>query len=156
MRPERYLLNVEIPWIVLNKSLRKGSQIAYVHGRSMYIDDETQNCLDVVWLIVDPDSKVHDAYMGPTGGRQDPGGLRVGLMNLAIRGCHVNIRMTSCVNLSTVEAETFLETYVNIVDADGLGFAWSGYDIDFVGLTCPEIKYDNLIGERQTPKKCFI
>ena len=33
-----------------------------------------------------PDSKVHGAYMGPTRGRQDPGGSHVGPMNLAIRG----------------------------------------------------------------------
>ena len=32
-----------------------------------------------------PDSKVHEAYMGPTWGRQDPGGPHVGPMNLAIR-----------------------------------------------------------------------
>ena len=33
-----------------------------------------------------PDSKVHEAYMGPTWGRQDPGGPHVDPMNLAIRG----------------------------------------------------------------------
>ena len=32
-----------------------------------------------------PDNKVHGAYMGPTWGRQDPGGPHVGPMNLAIR-----------------------------------------------------------------------
>ena len=31
-----------------------------------------------------PDFKVHGANMGPIWGRQDPGGLHVGLMNLAI------------------------------------------------------------------------
>ena len=31
-----------------------------------------------------PDSKVHGANMGPIWGRQDPGGLHVGPMNLAI------------------------------------------------------------------------
>ena len=31
-----------------------------------------------------PDSKVHVANMGPTWGRQDPGGPHVGHMNLAI------------------------------------------------------------------------
>ena len=30
-----------------------------------------------------PDSKVHGANMGPIWGRQDPGGLHVGPMNLA-------------------------------------------------------------------------
>ena len=32
-----------------------------------------------------PDSKVYEAYMGPTWGQQDPGGPHVGPMNLAIR-----------------------------------------------------------------------
>ena len=32
-----------------------------------------------------PDNKVHGANMGPTWGRQDPGGTHVGPMNLAIR-----------------------------------------------------------------------
>ena len=36
-----------------------------------------------------PDSKVHLANMGSTWGRQDPGGLHVGLMNFAIRGIRV-------------------------------------------------------------------
>ena len=40
----------------------------------------------VYQCIYAPDSKVHGAYMGPTWGRQDPGGLHVGPMNLAIRG----------------------------------------------------------------------
>ena len=31
-----------------------------------------------------PDSKVHGANMGPTWGRQDPGGPHVGHVNLAI------------------------------------------------------------------------
>ena len=35
-----------------------------------------------------PDSKDHEAYMGPTWGRQDPGGTHVGPMNLAIRECY--------------------------------------------------------------------
>ena len=34
----------------------------------------------------DPDSKFHGANMGPILGRQDPGGPRIGPMNLAIRG----------------------------------------------------------------------
>ena len=33
-----------------------------------------------------PDSKIHGADMGPTWGRQDPGGSHVGPMNLGIRG----------------------------------------------------------------------
>ena len=34
-----------------------------------------------------PDSKVHEANMGPIWGRQDPGGSHVGSMNFAIWGC---------------------------------------------------------------------
>ena len=34
-----------------------------------------------------PDSKVHEAYMGPAWGRQDPGGPHFGPVNLAIRAC---------------------------------------------------------------------
>ena len=34
-----------------------------------------------------PDSKVHGAYMGPTWGRQDPGGPHVGPMIIAIWEC---------------------------------------------------------------------
>ena len=34
---------------------------------------------------INPDSKVHGAYMGPTWGQQDPCGPHVGPMNLAIR-----------------------------------------------------------------------
>ena len=33
-----------------------------------------------------PDNKIHGANMGPTSGRQDPGGPHVGPMNLAIWG----------------------------------------------------------------------
>ena len=33
-----------------------------------------------------PDSKVHEANMGPIRGRQDPGGPHVGPMNFAIWG----------------------------------------------------------------------
>ena len=32
----------------------------------------------------DPDSKVHGANMGPTWGRQDPGGPHISHMNIAI------------------------------------------------------------------------
>ena len=37
-----------------------------------------------------PDSKVHGAYVGPTWGRQDPGGPHVGHMILAIWGDQIN------------------------------------------------------------------
>ena len=35
-------------------------------------------------MFIYPDSKVHGANMGPIWGRQDPGGLHVGPMNVAI------------------------------------------------------------------------
>ena len=37
-------------------------------------------------MITVPDSKVYGANMGPTWGRQDPGGPHVGPINLAIFG----------------------------------------------------------------------
>ena len=37
-----------------------------------------------IYLIDYPDSKVHGANMGPSWGRQDPGGSHVGHMNLVI------------------------------------------------------------------------
>ena len=37
-----------------------------------------------------PDSKVHGAYMGPTWGRQDPGGPHAGPMILALWVGHLN------------------------------------------------------------------
>ena len=40
-------------------------------------------CCPSIWYG-SPDSKVHGANMGPTWGRQDPGGPHVGPMNLAI------------------------------------------------------------------------
>ena len=35
-------------------------------------------------ILVNPDSKVHGAHMGPTWGRKDPGRPYVGHVNLAI------------------------------------------------------------------------
>ena len=40
--------------------------------------------IDGVFYQPYPDSKVHGANMGPTWGRQDPGGTHVGPMNFAI------------------------------------------------------------------------
>ena len=38
-----------------------------------------------LWLLIaSPNSKVHGAHMGPTWGRQDPGGPHVVHVNLAI------------------------------------------------------------------------
>ena len=47
------------------------------------------------------DSKVHGANMGPTWGRQDPGGPHVGHMNLAIWDVYVQHRNTSCGHIRT-------------------------------------------------------
>ena len=47
---------------------------------------------------IDPDSKVHGAYMGPTWGRQDPGGSHVG----PIRGKYISI--TTKLSLEVLEA----------------------------------------------------
>ena len=48
-------------------------------GRLHWVDN-----MDVSYKNVSPDSKVHRGNMGPTWGRQDPGGPHVGPMNLAI------------------------------------------------------------------------
>ena len=47
------------------------------------------SCINFKWTVrcINPDSKVHEAYMGPTWGRQDPGEPHVGSVNLAIRVC---------------------------------------------------------------------
>ena len=42
--------------------------------------------LAVEFLMNDPNSKVHDANMGPIWGRQDPDGPHIGPMNFAISG----------------------------------------------------------------------
>ena len=49
----------------------------------------TYGVITAVRLYTYPDSKVHGANMGPTWGRQDPGGPHVGPMNLAICVCTV-------------------------------------------------------------------
>ena len=41
-----------------------------------------------------PESKVHEANMGPICGRQDPGGPHVGPMNFAIWGIRAETRWT--------------------------------------------------------------
>ena len=44
----------------------------------------------ISWFDNDPDSKIHGANMGPTWGRQDPGGPHVGHVKLAIWGTSLN------------------------------------------------------------------
>ena len=66
-----------------------------------------------------PDSKVHWAHMGPTWGRQDPGGPHVGPMNLAIWAytflCHIRIGSFICWSLhSTIHFRNFRLSVHNI------------------------------------------
>ena len=44
----------------------------------------------------DPERKVHGAHMGPTWGREDPGGPHVGPVNFAIWGMHVIDSVNEC------------------------------------------------------------
>ena len=45
-----------------------------------------------VLILLNPESKVHGADMGPIWGRQDPGGPHVGPMNFAIWVINVSKR----------------------------------------------------------------
>ena len=58
------------------------------HGNAFHITypwwGETIGHLEIPITKDNLDSKVHGAVMGPTWGRQDPGGPHVGPMNLAI------------------------------------------------------------------------
>ena len=60
------------------------------HPGLMFIDTKLRwfHCHGVVAFIPQavPDSKIHGANIGPTWGRQDPGGPNVGPTNLAIKG----------------------------------------------------------------------
>ena len=66
------------------------------------------NMVRTFYMAVFPDSKVHGAHMGPTWGRQDPGGPHVVHMNLAIWvvsiGVGVFIRL--CLNVVFVHSRT--------------------------------------------------
>ena len=64
-------------------ALRVGIQRCLADARSVSVSWRHH-----VYVYHFPDSKVHGAYMGPTWGRQDPGGPHVGPMNLAIRVVH--------------------------------------------------------------------
>ena len=61
-----------------------------IHCCSDRPPDNLSCCLDVLGLSLDydPNSKVHGANMGPTWGRQDPGGPHVDPMNIAIWGLY--------------------------------------------------------------------
>ena len=49
----------------------------------------SRNIKNIDINLVTPVGKVREAYMGPTWGRQDPGGPHVGTMNLVIRDVYV-------------------------------------------------------------------
>ena len=51
----------------------------------------------ILYLDMDPDSKVHGANMGPIWGRQDPGGPHVGPTNFAIWGLSSQTRQHICI-----------------------------------------------------------
>ena len=76
---------------------------------------------------VTPDSKMHGAYMGPTWGRQDPGGSHVGRMILAIwdqkkyyfSALHrdhnlQNVKTQDYLDHNTIQYKLFLLAYQNI------------------------------------------
>ena len=68
-----------------------------------------------------PDSKVHEANMGPIWGRQDPGEPHVGPMNFAIRAVHQVILSTNgpCQNWS------FWIKYPASLENSGILFIWN-------------------------------
>ena len=60
--------------------IHQASVVTYPRGVLLVYQHNT--CTTIVFYT--PDSSVHGANMGPIWGRQDPGGLHVGPMNLAI------------------------------------------------------------------------
>ena len=58
---------------------------------NMALSSDNHSVKAFFWFCADntPYSKVHGAYMGPTWGRQDPGGPHVGPVNFAIRDAFV-------------------------------------------------------------------
>ena len=83
-----------------------------------------------------PDSKVHGAYMGPTWGRQVPGGPHVGHMNLADRLTVCNMRCYSlmgdyyCLNMNLTVTK---KLYTQIVRFMGLTWGLPGASRTHVG-----------------------
>ena len=67
------------------------------------------------------DSKVYGAYMGPTLGRQDPGGPNVGPMNFAFWEGEWNSNHP-CHIFSIVPCSTYPESFINIRSYDDLQF----------------------------------
>ena len=73
-----------------------------------------------------PDSKVHGAYMGPTWGRQDPGGSHVGPMNLAIWGIiAVDALDPSVARTSTAINLTVLDLCIPLCDTKVVSYNFS-------------------------------
>ena len=73
---------LEIPLDPLNGS---EATLKDAGKRFLWIREEHTKKYIVGLALYNPDSKVHVANMGPTWGRQDPGGPHVGPMNFAIR-----------------------------------------------------------------------
>ena len=61
-----------------------GSLIAKFYGKYINFVVSTVLATDLAVLFAIPDSKVHGANMGPTCGRQDPGGPHVDPMNFVV------------------------------------------------------------------------
>ena len=68
------------PWWLVSKLITgiKGDEVTLLGEKNRH------NHNSAVILVTLPDSKVHEANMGPIWGRQDPGGPHVGPMNFAI------------------------------------------------------------------------
>ena len=67
------------------KDIRNPGQSSKVHCAVIYIISKSYRYWHTKMQLTDvfPDGKVHGANMGPTWGRQDPGGPHIGPMNLA-------------------------------------------------------------------------
>ena len=86
----------------------------------------------VVWLyalftgVNYPESKVREAYMGPTCGRQDPGGPHVGPINLAIRVHWTVVWLVSWLkNRTSLTQVNLLPHNKNTIAGNGCKTAWS-------------------------------
>ena len=71
------------------------NSILHVFAHSAHANNMVANMQATIDRVASkyPDSKVHEAYIGPTWGRQDPGGPHFGPMNLAVMD-HTRARFT--------------------------------------------------------------
>ena len=88
------MLRSELFWDIMWVLLKMGPSFCYIVLTMVLF--ELLSC-----KISAPDNKVHVVYMGPTWGRQDPGGPHVGPMNLAIGG-------------AVIHTQTHTQTYIYI------------------------------------------